>query len=546
MSETFDYVIVGSGTGGSVLANRLTEDSETTVCVLEAGGHDRSPHIHIPAGFMRTMVDGSVNWLYETEPGEGSAGRRIPQPRGKTLGGSSSINGHIYNRGQPLDYDVWAQMGNRGWSYADVLPYFKRSERRIGHGDDRYRGREGPFAVTDLDWHHPLCDAYLQGAANLGIPINPDYNGPRQEGVAYFQRSIYRRRRMSAARAFLHPARRRPNLAVHTRALATKILFEGRRAVGVCYVRANEQHSVHARKEVLLAGGTINTPQLLELSGIGNPDTIQAIGREVRHALPGVGENFRDHYAVRLTARVKRIDTINERSRGLRLAWEVAKYFFGGESILSLQPTLVGCFWKSDEALDRADLQLTFTPASYKQGVQSRLDDYPGMTSAVWQHRPESTGFVHARSADPHDKPRIQPNYLHHEIDQRTIVSGIRLARRLIAVPELAPYLAAEESPGQQVQTDDELLEYARQRGTTVFHSIGTCRMGPDNQPTTVVDDQLRVHGVERLRVVDASIMPTMPSANTNAATLMIAEKATDMIRGRTPLAAVDVSSPDS
>ena len=344
MSDTFDYIIVGSGTGGSVLASRLTEDSAATVLVLEAGGNDLNPYLHIPAGFMHTMVAGSVNWLYETEPGAGIGGRCIAQPRGKTLGGSSSINGHIYNRGQAMDFDVWSQMGNRGWSYAEVLPYFKRSERRIGEGDDQYRGRDGPFIVTDLNWRHPLCEAYIQGAVRLGIPRNPDYNGARQEGVCYLQRSIYQRRRMSAARAYLHPARRRKNLEIRTRALASSIVFEDKRASGVRYLRGGKTHEVKARREVLLAGGAINTPQLLELSGIGRPETLREHGISVFHALAGVGENFRDHYGVRLTASARGIPTINERSRGWRLGWEMAKYFLGGESILCLQPTLAGCF----------------------------------------------------------------------------------------------------------------------------------------------------------------------------------------------------------
>lgn len=536
MNEIFDYIIVGSGTGGSVLASRLSEDPEVTVLVLEAGGNDLNPYVHIPAGFMHTMVAGSVNWLYETEPGEGIDGRRIPQPRGKILGGSSSINGHIYNRGQAIDFDVWSQLGNRGWSYAEVLPYFKRSEKRIGNGDDQYRGRDGAFVVTDLAWRHPLCEAYIAGAVGLGIPRNPDYNGAKQEGVGYFQRSIHRRRRMSAARAYLHPAKRRGNLEIRTHALASAITFIDKRATGVRYQRGDTTHEVTAKREVLLAGGAINTPQLLELSGIGNPDMLATHGISVRHALAGVGENFRDHYAVRLTARARGVRTINERSRGWRLGVEIAKYFLGGESILCLQPTLVGCFWKSDEAFARADLQLTFTPASYKEGVQSRLDDYPGMTSAVWQHRPESKGYVHIQSADPNVKPLLQPNYLTHEIDRRALVEGIRLARRLLQTPKLAPYLESELSPGNQVTSDTDILDYARQRGTTVFHAMGTCQMGPATRPGSVVDDQLRVHGLAGLRIVDASVMPTMPSANTNASTLMIAEKAADLIRGRDPL----------
>ena len=542
MSEAFDYVIVGAGTAGSVLANRLTADGAHTVCVLEAGPRDLNPFIHIPAGFMRTIVDPSVNWLYQTEPCEGTAGRRIAQPRGKVLGGSSSINGHIYNRGQRMDFNVWAQMGNRGWGYADVLPYFKRSERRIGEGDDTFRGREGEFVVENLGWDHPLCQAFISGAVGLGIPRNYDYNGAVQEGVGYFQRSIHRRRRMSAARAFLHPARGRRNLVVRTHAHATAIVLEGGRAAGVTYRqggRDGPEATVRANREVVLCGGAINSPQLLQLSGIGPPDLLKSIGVEVRHALPGVGEGLRDHYPVRLVARVRNMETINESSRGLRLAGEVVRYFLGMRSILTLQPTLVHVFWKSDEALDAGDLQLTFTPASYKEGVQSALDDFPGMTVAAWQQRPESSGWVRARSSDPFAKPLIQPNYLLDSIDQRCIVGGIKLARRLLGTPELAEYYAGEEVPGAEVRSDDELLDFARRRGTTAFHVMGTCRMGPRSDPANVVDDELRVHGLEGLRVVDASIMPTMPSANTNASTLMIGEKGADLILGRAPPAPV-------
>jgi choline dehydrogenase len=541
MSETFDYVIVGAGTAGSVLAGRLTEDGATRVCVLEAGPPDRNPMIHIPAGFMKTITDPRVNWLYATEPGEGTAGRSIDQPRGKTLGGSSSINGHIYNRGQRMDFDTWAQLGNRGWGYLDVLPYFKRNERRIGDGDDRFRGRDGAFVVEDLAWRHPLCDAFIEGAVALGIPRNPDYNGAVQEGVGYFQRSIHRGRRMSAARAFLRPAMRRGSLDVRTRAQVERVVLEGRQAVAVRYRRAGRVHEVRAAREVILCGGAFNSPQLLQLSGIGPPALLGAHGIEVLHALEGVGENLRDHYPVRLVARVKGTDTINERSRGLRLAAEVVKYFVAGKGILTLQPTLVHVFWKSDEALDAGDLQLTFTPASYQEGVQSKLDEFPGVTVAAWQQRPESRGHVRIRSADPMDKPLIQPRYLEHEMDQRVIVGGVKLARRLLSTPELARYYEREEFPGVGVTTDDELLDFARRRGTTAFHPMGTCRMGPPSDPMAVVDDQLRVRGLNGLRVVDASVMPTMPSANTSASTLMVAEKAADMIRSRDPLPAADL-----
>jgi choline dehydrogenase len=540
--DTFDYVIVGAGSAGSVLAARLSEDGKTTVCVLEAGPWDWHPFIHIPAGFMYTMVDPKVNWLYKSEPSEWTGGRAIAAPRGKTLGGSSSINGHIYNRGQRLDFDGWAQRGNHGWGYADVLPYFRRTERRMGEADDTFRGREGNLPITDLDWRDPICKAFIEGAVEQGIPRNADYNGVRQAGVSYVQRIVQNGLRRSAARGYLHPAMKRTNLTVHTHAHATSIMLEGKRAVGVRYNkggRGGTPMEVHARKEVILSGGTVNSPQLLQVSGIGPAPLLKSLGIEVKHDLPGVGENLRDHYAPRFVARVKNAETINEKSRGLKLVGEVLKFALTRKGLLSLNPTLIYVFWKSDETIDNYDLQLTFTPASYKEGVQSTLDDFPGMTIASWQQRPDSIGYVRAKSADPFEHPVIQPNYLAAESDRRVLLAGMKLARRLLHSKALSKYYDREDFPGDQAQSDEDLMTAAKQRGTTTFHLMGTCRMAPDSDPTAVVDDQLRVRGLEGLRVVDASIMPTMPSANLNASVLMIAEKAADMIRGKPALEAV-------
>ncbi|MBN9486582.1 MAG: GMC family oxidoreductase N-terminal domain-containing protein [Alphaproteobacteria bacterium] len=544
--ESFDYVIVGAGSAGSVLANRLSEDGKASVCVLEAGPSDWHPFIHIPAGFMYTLVNPRVNWLYTSEPSEWTGGRRIAAPRGKTLGGSSSINGHIYNRGQRLDFDGWAQRGNRGWGYADVLPYFRRTEQRIAPEiDDTFRGRDGNLPITDLDWRDPLCEAFIEGAVEMGIPRNTDYNGTLQAGVSYVQRIIRNGRRISAARGYLHPAMKRPNLAVHTHAHATSLVLEGKKAVGVRYRKGGRngpQVEVRARREVILSGGAVNSPQLLQLSGIGPASLLQSLGIPLQHDLAGVGENLRDHYAPRFVARVKGAETINEKAHGLRLAGEVLKYALTRKGILSLNPTLIYVFWKSDERVDNYDLQLTFTPASYKEGVQSTLDDFPGMTIASWQQRPDSTGYVRSKSADPFGHPIIQPNYLAAESDRQVLLAGMKLARRLLGSRPLSKYYDREEFPGSQAQSDADLLAAAKQRGTTTFHLMGTCRMAPDSDPTAVVDDQLRVRGLEGLRVVDASIMPTMPSANLNASVLMIAEKAADMIRGRPALDAVLLS----
>lgn len=542
-TDSFDYVIVGSGAAGSVLAGRLTEDPGVTVCVLEAGPPDRHPFIHIPGGFIKMLFNPDYTWQFKTEPSEGSGGRPILTTQGRTLGGSSSINGMVYNRGQAADFDSWAQRGNRGWSYADVLPYFRRNERRIGSGDDTYRGREGNIPVTDLDWIHPVNEAFIAGAEGLGLPRNADYNGASQPGVGYFQRAIQNGFRRSAARMFLHPARVRGTLDVRTHARASAILFEGKRAIGVRYVDDRDRTTtqvVRARREVIVSTGTVNTARLLQISGVGPAGLLGDIGVPVVHELPGVGENFRDHYSVRMVARAKDVTTMNELSRGLGLAGQIARWATGRPSILALSPSLVYWFWKSNDSVDGADLQGVFTPASYKDGFVSLLDDFPGMTCGVWQHRPESSGHVRARSDDPFQDPVIQPNYLASPYDQRVLVGGMRFARRLLRTPELAKYFEREQLPGDKIQSDDELLDFARRYGSTSYHLIGTARMGPASDPTAVVDDELRVHGMEGLRVVDASVMPTMVSANTYATTMMIAERASDLIRARAPLSAAE------
>ncbi|RXG99822.1 GMC family oxidoreductase [Bradyrhizobium zhanjiangense] len=541
--DRFDYVIVGAGSAGCVLASRLSEDPNTSVCVLEAGPSDWHPYIHLPAGFIKTFHMKSINWAYQQEPGPWTGGRSIYAPRGKTLGGSSSINGHIYNRGQRMDFDTWAQMGNRGWGYADVLPYFRRLEKRVGEGEALYRGREGSLTVTTMEWRDPLCEAFMEGAVSLGIPRNPDYNGKTQEGVSYCQRTINNGLRVSGATAFLRPAMKRPNVHVHTHAHATEIIFEGKRAVGVRYMkggRGGHPVEVRANKEVILSGGTYNSPQLLQLSGVGSPDLLQAHGIQVRHALP-VGEGLQDHYAPRTVARVKDIKTINELRRGFSLWIEALKWATARRGLLSLSPTMVYCFWHSGESAESSDLQLTFTPASYKEGVQGQLEDEPGMTVASWQQRPESRGYVRIRSNDPFAPPIIQTNYLDAELDRRVIVGGMKLARRLLKSAPLSPYYAYEDFPGPNVNTDDEFLHAATQRGTTTFHPGCTCRMGPAESTWAVVDDQLRVHGLEGLRVIDASVMPRMISANLNASTMMIADRASDLIRGKQPMEAARI-----
>jgi choline dehydrogenase len=537
-AETFDYVIVGAGAAGSILANRLTEDGTTTVCLLEAGPTDWHPFLHIPAGFIKAIFNPAFTWQFSSEPTDKTNGRRVPIPQGRTLGGSTSINGLAYTRGQPADYDGWAAAGNNGWGYEDVLPYFKRSERKVGMGEAEFHGRVGEQVVTDMDWIHPVCEAFIAGAARSGIPRNADYNGAFQEGAGYYQRTIYKGWRQSAARSFLSPIRGRRNFELKTNAQAIAIVLEGKRAAGIRYVRGKERgesHEVLARREVILSSGSINTPRLLQISGIGPAPLLRSLGISVRHELAAVGENLRDHFSVRMVARVKNSLTLNEIARGPRLAAQIARWLVGRPNVLAVSPSLVHWFSKSRDGLNAPDIQGVFTPASYREGYIGMLDKYPGMTCGVWQHRPESTGFVRARSSDPFQDPIIQPNYLEDPRDRAVLLGGMRAARRLMQTTELANFFDGETLPGPDVTSDDGLLNYARQVGVSCYHVMGTARMGRAVDPSTVVDDQLRIHGLDGLRIVDASVMPSMPSGNTCAATMMIAEKGADMIRGRRP-----------
>ena len=527
---TFDHVIIGAGSAGCVLANRLSADPGNRVLLLEAGGEMDGWLVRVPVGFQKLLTHPRLNWLFETEPDDGLAGRRIPIPRGRGIGGSSSINGMLYVRGQPLDYDTWSQLGNRGWSFAEVMPYFRRAES-FERGGDALRGDDGPLNVADMREHHELVDAFIRAGVECGHPENPDYNGPYQDGFGYYQVTQRDGRRESAASAYLDPARRRPNLEVITGARATRLLVEGTRVVGVEYRRGSERHEARAGHCVCLCAGAVQSPQLLELSGIGAPALLGSLEIPVVHALPGVGENYRDHYAARVNWRVKQRITLNEQARGLPLLAATLRYALTRRGMLTFTAGIGHGFIRSRAGLDTPDCQFFFAHGSFSDPKTRRFDREPGMTIGVYQCRPESRGSIHAASPDPFAAPAIRANYLSDPLDCETLVAGMREARRVGEAQALEPYRAFEMNPGPDCQDDEALLDYARRTGATTYHVMGTCRMGPDGDAGAVVDERLAVRGLDGLRVVDASVMPTMPSGNINAPVIMVAEKAADMIR---------------
>lgn len=532
--ETFDYIIVGGGTAGSILANRLSENGKHTVLVLEAGGAGRGFWISIPAGFSKLLVDPRFNWRFSTAAEPNTLNRVIAVPRGKGLGGSTLINGMIYVRGQPADYDRWASLGADGWSHADVEPYFRKLENYEKGGPGR--GMDGPMHISEVAVRHPLSEALLAAARQDGQPLNPDYNQGDQEGFGYYQVSQYRGRRWSAADGYLKPAAARRNLTVRTEAHVLRLQFDAaRRCTGVLYRHQGRDVTVQARAEVILAAGAIQSPQILELSGVGRPGVLQSAGVPVVHALSGVGENYIDHFCTRMNWRVQGVDSLNQTTRGWRLVKSVAQYVASHTGILTLGTGLVFGFIKSRPDLAAPDVQYFFMHASYANAAERKLDRPPGMTLGVAQLRPESVGDIHIQSSDPFIQPRIRPNFLDCQVDRDSLIDGMKVARRIMGQAAMRPYVEAEMSPGPAVQTQAQWLKFARENGQTIYHPIGTCRMGGDD--AAVVSSDLKVKGVAGLRVIDASVIPAMVSGNIQAAVMMVAEKGADLVlqdaRGR-------------
>ncbi len=534
MAETIeaDYVIVGAGSAGCVMAARLSEDPGTQVVLLEAGPKDSNPWIHIPLGYGKTIDDKRVNWCYETEPDLN--GRRFFWPRGKVLGGSSSINGLVYIRGQAEDFDHWRQLGNAGWSFDDVLPYFRKSEDKIGGGDDLH-GTGGPLAVSEVDRYDPISQAFVKSCVDLGFPRTNDFNGRVQEGAGYYHLTTRNGRRCSTAVGYLRPAMKRPNLRVVTEALSERITLDGKRATGVTYRQAGATHTVRARREVIVCGGALNSPQLLMLSGIGPGAHLTERGITVNHDLAGVGQSMQDHFQSRIVLKCRFPITVNDIMMSkFKMAMTGLDYLFRRKGPLTIAAAQAGLFARTRPELATPDVQFATVIFSADRPAEG-LHKFSGFSVVVYQLRPESRGELKLKSADPNDAPAMYPNYLATETDRRTIVDGLKLGRRILGTPDMQHFITGEYIPGDDVRNDDDYLAYARQYGGTVFHPTSTCKMGAD--PMAVVDTELRVHGMGGLRVVDASIMPAVVSGNTNAATIMIAEKAADMIR-RAPVAA--------
>ena len=526
----YDYIIVGAGSAGGALAARLSEKPGNKVLLLEAGAASH-PYSRMPLSFGLLIDNPAANWCYQSEPEPNTANRVIPVPRGKLLGGSSSINGLVWVRGQPLDFDTWAQMGCRGWSWRDVAPVFTRIENFVDGDGANGRGTEGPLKVSTVPDQNPLYDALFKASVAAGYKLNPDYNSEEQEGVVKTQTSIYKGRRMSVAHCYIEPAMKRShNLNVVTNAMTLRMLLEGKRCVGVEYEKDGKVLQARARETILSAGG-VASPQILELSGIGQPELLKQHGIEVKHELRAVGENFRDHINARIIWKVKDPSvSYNHMARGLGAATQFLKYLTTGGGFMSLPSAPLLAFLRTRPELATPDIQMHLVPYSIKDPKTRKLQDFPSMTIACYQLRPESLGSIHIRSKDAKAQPAIRFNFLADPIDQAAMTAGFRMMRKIVDAAPMDDYRDSEYSPGPSVKSDDEILTWIRNNSQTAYHPIGTCRMGPAG-PSTVVDDKLKVHGLDGLRVADASIFPTMPSGNTNAPSIMVGEKAADILK---------------
>ncbi len=525
----FDFVIVGAGSAGCALAHRLAADGTYKVALIEAGGADSYPWIHIPVGYFKTMGNPRTDWCYQTEPDPGLNGRSLKWPRGKVLGGSSSINGLLYVRGQARDYDHWRQLGNTGWGWDDVLPLFKRSENYRG-GDDDMRGRDGPLAVSDTAVRRDIVDRWIEAAVAAGYPANSDYNGRDQEGVGHFQLTMRDGRRCSSAAAYLKPAKNWPNLTVLTNCPARKLVIDGHRTVGVEVERNGQGETIKARREVILSLGALASPQLLMVSGIGPGRDLREHGIDVVVDLPGVGQNLQDHLQARPVYKTT-LSTINTEINSLFKQGLIAvRYALTRAGPMTMAASLGTAFLKTRPELETPDIQFHIQPFSADASGMMKPHDFNAFTASVLQLRPESAGRIRLKSAHMRDHPAIHPNYLATQTDQETIVAGIRIARRIARHEPLASAITSEHSPGAGISDDDDeaLLNWARDTATTIYHPTGTCKMGRDDK--AVVDERLRVRGIEGLRVADASIMPRIVSGNTNAPAIMIGEKASDLV----------------